>query len=480
MPSPKHRLQVRLRGSFLDWESLSPKAIEAATTLPAQTPRINERGELELVAVPRRVQTIGSGLPLVPHTLLDRIRRAVPQGLTLADSGHSCWAKPIRRDGQDEMAYSPRQQSLLQLWSQGHGPFCGQIVAFDAAGMYELLIGLLEHLNNLRIAVVVATEDEAVRVGSYIDKRLYEEEAFVTSAGETCRRIEVGTPYQIMRRCSKDEVNALIYWGPQAAMTQRAEYLRSGQLARAHDELVRCYMLRLGGHLSAEAQAMVETAAGPVIYAEVDRFGTQRQRNIVIVNARDLQGNSDPLQSVLAWKRQGLWNNTRRNELIQQCAESCESLTWERYAGQNDEATDGERTQERWKVVVLVENREQAQALRRQLPKWEIRDLAPAPSGRGLHPAPAYWPSGQRQIVTLRAAERYSLTADVVIRADGTATPWRDNWLWPEASTVGTVIRKLVIDFDDSGSKYGTQMTRARFNGYESTPESPWYVIPRA
>jgi hypothetical protein len=100
-------------------------------------------------------------------------------------------------------------------------------------------------------------------------------------------------------------------------------------------------------------------------------------------------------------------------------------------------------------VAVLVESLEQGRALRKHLP-WPLFGL----SAQEQQHLPAGPLTCTKTIITTLRANRQGVAADVVIRADGTGSPWQDTW-GPEATAdqQPALIIDIVDDFDSQAQQ---------------------------
>jgi hypothetical protein len=161
----------------------------------------------------------------------------------------------------------------------------------------------------------------------------------------------------------------------------------------------------------------------------------------------------------LEFKRQAYWRNTRRNDYITAVSRAFAAQDRAKLAKYGAPypytpiAIDRPRDP---LVVLLVESTEHGRELLRRLPGWMMVDAVPQKSKQ---PSPAEDAAGN--IMTLTAADKYGLRADVLICASGSpggrnikrfpATKWNDDD--PDA---------LVVDFIDEFDNRAHDSARRR------------------
>ncbi len=350
-------------------------------------------------------------------------------------------------------------------------------MAVDQGGMLDLLLALVDRLDRLRIVVVVSSQDDAEPLQSYLEKRLLSNEWPASDGGTSCQRIYVGTPMDIMRHCQNQPIHALVYWGTAAALSEHAKLLRNATFAKHTGELVACYLVRHGNLSNPEAAADLEMMAGPVIYAETDRHGSQRWHGVQIRKAAHQPRVKRSRLTPFDWKRQCVWHNARRNELVWQQVQAWQEVRWDRAVAKLPDISAADLEPRTANVIVLVDSVDHARVLQRERPEWRIRHVVPHQTGMPIGSVSRWCACTNQEIVTMTAAARYGIAADVVIRADGSATPWSDAWLHRASENKVGKTMKCVVDFDDSGSHWGDRFTSARVRGYASRHDQEWITL---
>lgn len=252
-------------------------------------------------------------------------------------------------------------------------------------------------------------------------------------------RITISTP-QMVGRYSPGQIHVLLLADPgdaAGAKFQQAIGYLSDHPMRRYAFIAEQRQLSTGDLLRLEAMA------GPVI---CEPNSPLAETEVLICRAISLpvSANLDPL----ARKRERIWRNKRRNELIARCARAFDhhDLVSLMNLGLMVVPTD-----EEWlelaaeiKVVILVESHEHARALARFLPDWPVLSMSTSASSSSAQaPAPRY------AIVTLTYAMADGIEADVLIRGDGGTFPMNLPGFPPDAVTARAG-RVYLIDFDDA------------------------------
>jgi 2-polyprenyl-6-methoxyphenol hydroxylase-like FAD-dependent oxidoreductase len=131
------------------------------------------------------------------------------------------------------------------------------------------------------------------------------------------------------------------------------------------------------------------------------------------------------ITSPLERKRTLFWGNTIRNKTIAAIAQAFARgdlpALWQHGLLLHAPETIFERFDNQPRTAILVESAEHGRALSQLLPDWGLCTCATdAPVDRPWH--------GDRAIVTSVWAHKHRLRANVVIRADGTASSWSHQW----------------------------------------------------
>ena len=357
-----------------------------------------------------------------------------------------------------------------ELLAAVHGKAGGQIVVTNhrqAAGAVKLLCRLYPESQTLVISKNQAENERLYRrVGPFKNRPVvcYPELQFK-------RRQIMFCPQPPLGWINQDEWQQILVVGQEAglALNTLERALRSRQRLR--------FCIRTDGRLDSQALLRLEAAFGPVIYrvrpakaepeAIVDllpaplesyaindspQTGRRRRR------ARQTQGQSWHRQ------RQHLWYSRRRNQFIAGLAQALigkDKAMLETFA-----LTDPELllTNMKYGIRILVETPEHGRQLQRLLPAWELFDARPCAEDREVaihysiaHLCPA--------IVTFAQAARDGLSAGVILRVDGTATPWQRSWS-PQSPQPFSIL-DLTDDFDpEATTSWRRRLTAYRLQGW--------------
>ena len=227
--------------------------------------------------------------------------------------------------------------------------------------------------------------------------------------------------------------------------------------------------------LSQRERLELEAICGPVVYEVPSVFGRNAQVQVVFAEPP-----WTPLPSTttaLAFKRENIWHNRRRNEAVA-------GLALALAVGRDDDLCQrgilhpngrlpmpnlGGR-----RVVVLVENTEHGQALTQLLPGWPLFTASTATIGERLPDAGLPQHSMITQVV---ASGMSHIAADVLIWAGG-GKGFCDLRGFPPIAIAGrgTVV---VIDFADDGNEAAAADSRSRLRnylrrGWEISASSRW------
>jgi hypothetical protein len=187
--------------------------------------------------------------------------------------------------------------------------------------------------------------------------------------------------------------------------------------------------------------------------------------------------------SALDRKRQWIWHNTRRNIAIAEIAEAFAAgdigTLW-RYGLLLDQQADYfEQLCRRLRVVVLVEVPEHGRMLLRRLQGWRLYDQVPRPPIPGPQHVEIDWgrESSDRFILTMIEAAQHRCRADVVIRADGTASPWYPDY-GPDFRAPATQQPLQLVDFADQFDSMAVRQTDTRRRDYHRFGWAPVTLSP--
>jgi hypothetical protein len=165
---------------------------------------------------------------------------------------------------------------------------------------------------------------------------------------------------------------------------------------------------------------------------------------------------SDPFER----KRALIWHNDRRNRQVSEIAQAFQRRdirTLHRFGLLLDESPQWfDQFPGGLSVAVVAEVPEHARCIGEFLPDWPIRTA---------HDRELEFPAPKHLISTLLyACDRGPLNFNVIVRADGSATPWEPRW-GPARSCDERPL--LLVDFDDLHDEHTTAAARGRLQHYK-------------
>jgi hypothetical protein len=171
-------------------------------------------------------------------------------------------------------------------------------------------------------------------------------------------------------------------------------------------------------------------------------------------------------QSLLKWKHDAVWNNAARNKLVAEVAENLARKPKKvlREYGIGTKAFDlPDRVRQR--VVILVENLENARRLQRLLPTWELWHAMPTEYEPWDGEEDPNEPPPRGVIATLMYVAKYGIGCDILVRA--TAGTGRLSWdaIRGVGNKTGTT-PALVVDIQDENGKRESLNTEIRRREY--------------
>jgi hypothetical protein len=199
--------------------------------------------------------------------------------------------------------------------------------------------------------------------------------------------------------------------------------------------------------LAERDQLWLEATCGPVIFRSPDLRGVLAG---VLVEWIGVPPLALPRGTTVFEHKRALWHHAERNRQIAHVAGTVRMHRRKLLGAAG--LTSLPRRGHRWNSAsVLVESREQAEALANYLPDWPILDCSSAATHLDYG------------IVTMRYASDWKLTCDVLLRADG-GRGWPLHGQFP---CRGAAERQVLIDFDDNGDKAARQTTASRYEAYK-------------
>lgn len=191
--------------------------------------------------------------------------------------------------------------------------------------------------------------------------------------------------------------------------------------------------------------------------------------------------------SGLERKRQAVWNNNRRNEVVAAVAKAVVDDSQDDLIayGLDLGGKGGRSRHRRPRVAILVESPEHGRALQRLLPTWPLlkdrknREVGfSSISRRDSHDLDEGLP-GLAIVTMMHAQDIDQFDVDVLIRADGNGWPLKLPGFPPRLEACEDRGATL-IDFGDESDAASAEATRARLEGYRSKgwtvyAPDPWH-----
>ncbi len=151
-------------------------------------------------------------------------------------------------------------------------------------------------------------------------------------------------------------------------------------------------------------------------------------------------------------KEERIWNNPARNQLIAEIALALRQQDGAGLQGYGLDLDNGvlRRHAGKPRVAILVEVPEHGLQLQALLPQWPLYSGTAKPGS--VHKS---WAGSA--ILTSICAERHGIQADVMIRADGTHSPWLPAWGKHIGDACGPLAIVDLIDDFDGQARHATQ-----------------------
>jgi hypothetical protein len=376
----------------------------------------------------------------------DRGRLVTFSGLTLRCCKYlrSIGIDPVVKDTRQ---FLPAHQSdpYVLTSATGHVRRLLEILTRRTCGQIE--IGgndSVEHIGQIcqlfrwaTVVIVTASRNRAVLLRRDLSGFLQKPVDLVRSGSHYPRnRVIVCMPAQMGLFRSRDSHVLIVADAAELDGKRMAQELTSAM----HLFLRRYALVRTGQFFSNDQQLAVEAITGPLIYDRCDKPAEVR-----VQICRALAIPKRKLTDALAEKRQNIWHQPQRNNLIARLATSLANrdvqALWEMGSFLDD--ADG-----RWltagvelKTHILVESLEHGRALNTLLPDWSIWACAPS-TAHGTSGSP------ERAIVTTAYAHKNGLDADIVICGDDNMAPIQFPGFPGPAQTCHAG-RKYLIELDD-------------------------------
>jgi hypothetical protein len=207
--------------------------------------------------------------------------------------------------------------------------------------------------------------------------------------------------------------------------------------------------------LNDRAALRLEAASGQVIYREPVRSAARPVQ--VFVTKPPIPASLPSCNKLSAFERKQklFWHNDSRNDAIANCARAFATgdmaALWDLGLMVHEKEDWFQQWERRVRVVILVEVLEHARQLQQRLPNWTIASMVPGSITEQQAPKTSDFSLAHlnRTIVTSVYGERWGINADIIIRADGTATGWNTNCgPFSDINNMPLVIIDLLDDLD--------------------------------
>ncbi len=215
---------------------------------------------------------------------------------------------------------------------------------------------------------------------------------------------------------------------------------------------------------SAAEQYVIEALVGPVILDLTK--SSEELRALAIWLPKDGPKQNAFYANALERKRERIWGDAQRNQTLAELARAFRNHDRQGLARLERRNFDLEswyqQNRNLPRVAILTESWEHAESLGRLLEGWDVvgKDAGMPTEVRTV------LKQGHSMIITMMAAHEYGFDADVIIRADGTNTPFNKDWINRRPRD----FRKptLIIDLDERFDRAARQATAKRRALYRS------------
>jgi len=356
------------------------------------------------------------------------------------------------------------EQSRL-LEAVGRSPI-GRIAVEGRQGVFNTVLLLHRYLDRGKTLVVVPDKRVAEQWLRRLQKTLDEPVRALTGSNiNPDVRLYVATPYSFQKDIwlADDRWAQCILVGKETIVGNNA--LRSPWTLPLSRKLA---IVTCDDVLSAEEVFRAEYVTGPEIY----RSSSQRSRMPFMLSLATPP--ETPMQtrglSACERKRETIWSNDRRNRYVASVAMAAAAAN----AGKlielglpADRSLDlfGGIHGKHQHVAILVETEEHARELQQMLPGWYVVSLNGEVS-EADHNLSLEKTKDVGRIVTMAHADQHGVVADVIVRADGTDTPWQAKWGPNSNGQEHSERRWTLIDIQDAYDALGRRNAEHRRRDY--------------
>ncbi len=375
-----------------------------------------------------------------PAGLLGRVQRVLEEkGYAVVIRDRRSTNKRMKLASEVENLFTFDQRDLLAavaLHPQGRIE-----VANDAAALESAAV-LMEGFPGAGVTVAVPARSDARRVWRHLSGRLGEDVGLVTSGvRNNAPRVLVGTPASLTPNTVRRPDVLLLPFAERST----GEGFVDAAIGTRFRRVYAC--VRRTEHPDRFTQLRLEQLAGPVIVR--CRPGRKRVR-VVMLDVPDI-GVPSHLMTELERKYAWYWTNPVRNRAVAAVARGLLQRDDPKLLQKVGLKTVAKKTAQ--KVAILVECPLHGRELAKLLPDWALLTL---------HTTEKEAAGGV--IVTESYAAKNALTADILIRANGTGWPMRVKEFPPEHTEGSQEV--LLVDFRDGFSTDTARLARQRANQY--------------
>ncbi len=401
---------------------------------------------------------------VIPVGLVQRARQVLHHaGYRVDELDHSCWPHLAKAD-EKWLASTPLSADLWQLQQAISKSPLGQIFQPTPEQLWDAVAMHARLFSAVNTCIVVKNRNDARRakteIRGRVGLRFHLYDAPLLWREKTVRLVACPATAAL---CRPEDFGLMIFLGSE---TLASHQIRTSQVWRSNGICRYLYRHDLA-ETDLSSQLWLETLVGPVINAPTP----WAQAAVLAIGpfASPPECEGDALER----KRRNLWRNTARNRGIAQAALAVadgDETTLRRLAMLDPPGISPWISSPDPSVAVLVETAEHGRELHRLLPGFELyagQDATTLEETVGLPLMPA------RAVVTMLRAHRRGVAADIIIRADGTASSWGRDFEphWFSKSRV------LVVDVADKFDAMARRDTRARWTNYANRG---WTILEAA
>jgi hypothetical protein len=417
--------------------------------------RNEEGGYLPTHRVRRLASVKPDGAILVPAGLVERVREFLCiHGLSARVADTTVWRAFASVDDSliADPALSAAGRAFLAVLD---GQPRGQVVVPTGARAAELIALLAAWYPAARIAVATATQELQDRLyrhmSSLSDRMVIRDLREIERRAKGVLVATLGHLSSVL--ATRRSVDIVVLADPTAVVLASVRrYLRH----RLRRTLVFAFLADDCWRPQID-DLLLEAACGAVIYREPPAHDRLAAATVLFVDLPHTHVRDHRRLDALERKRMRIWGDPTRNRAIAGLARELAAGDVRRLARRGLLLEDfPSPLPPQPRVAVLVESPTHAAQLSRGLPGWRVVTARPEQRSTIRQTS--------RQIATFLGAARNGLAADILIRADATATLWDDTWIAPGPPARPTPL--LVVDVQDEFDELARRDAVSRRNQY--------------